>query len=37
MPYTTIRYEPERLYEEVWAEPVWTVAKAWDPGDPAEA
>ena len=27
MPYITIRYEREKVYEEVWAEPVRTVAK----------
>ena len=27
MPYITIRYEREKLYGEVWAEPVRTVAK----------
>ena len=27
MPYITIRYERKKVYEEVWAEPVRTVAK----------
>ena len=27
MPYVTIRYEREKLYEEVWADPIRTVAK----------
>lgn len=33
MPYITIRYEREKLYEEVWAEPVQIVAKRYGVSD----
>ena len=35
MPYVTIRYERNRLYEEVWAEAVTTVAKRYGISDVA--
>ena len=35
MPYVTIRYEREKLYEEVWADPVSTVAKRYGVSDVA--
>ena len=35
MPYVTIRYEREKLYDEVWAEPVQTVARRYGVSDVA--
>jgi hypothetical protein len=35
MPYITIRYERQKLYDEVWAEPVRTVAKRYGVSDVA--
>ncbi|MDH3289270.1 MAG: hypothetical protein OEP48_16310, partial [Betaproteobacteria bacterium] len=35
MPYITIRYEREKLFDEVWAEPVRTVAKRYGVSDVA--
>ena len=35
MSYITIGYEREKLYEEVWAEPVSTVAKRYGVSDVA--
>ncbi len=35
MPYVTLRYERAKLYEEVWAEAVTTVAKRYGISDVA--
>jgi hypothetical protein len=35
MPYVSLRYQRAKLYEEVWAEAVTTVAKRYGPSDVA--